>query len=103
MRDSLVDAKTQNGRRIFPSSVAATEKRQVEHLQRWFAIGVQYPWLEPVIRQLIKLPHNRVVDAIYWWIHKLHKGYIINSKVHPAKMSAKELWDAARQFMGIRS
>ena len=72
------------------------EKSQVEHLQRWFAIGVQFPWLEPVIRQLIKLPHNRLVDNLYWWVHKLHKGYIINSKVHPAKMSAKELWSAAQ-------
>jgi radical SAM superfamily enzyme YgiQ (UPF0313 family) len=79
------------------------EKRQIEHLQRWFAIGAQYPWLELVIQRLIKLPHNKLVDAAFWWIHKLHKGYVINRRVHPAKMSLKELWSAARQFMGIRS
>ncbi|HIQ05977.1 MAG TPA: radical SAM protein, partial [Anaerolineae bacterium] len=28
------------------------EKRQIEHLQRLFALGVEWPWLEPVIRWL---------------------------------------------------
>ena len=80
-----------------------SEKRQIEHLQRWFAIGTQAPWLEPVIRRLIKLPHNKLVNTLFWWIHKLHKGYVINRRVHPAQMSLKDLWSAARQFMGIRS
>jgi len=79
------------------------EKRQVEHLQRLFALGVQSPWLEPVIRRLIKLPHNKLVDNLFWWFHKLHKGYVINHRVHPAKMSPRELWDTARLFLGIRS
>ena len=39
------------------------EKTQVEHLQRLFAIGVEWPWLEPLIRRLIRLPHNRLVDT----------------------------------------
>ncbi len=41
------------------------DKRQREHLQRLFAIGVEWPWLEPVIRRLIKLPHNRFVDGSF--------------------------------------
>jgi radical SAM superfamily enzyme YgiQ (UPF0313 family) len=32
------------------------EKRQVENLQKLFAIGVEFPWLLPVIRRLIRLP-----------------------------------------------
>jgi anaerobic magnesium-protoporphyrin IX monomethyl ester cyclase len=79
------------------------EGRQVEHLQRLFALGAQMPRLEPLIRQLIKLPHNRLLDAILWWVHKLHKGFVINRRVHPTKMSPGELWSTARMFLGIRS
>ena len=55
------------------------DKSQREHLQRLFAIGAEWPWLEPVIRKLIKLPHNAVVDNSFWLVHKLHKGYAIYS------------------------
>jgi len=79
------------------------ERRQVEHLQRLFALGAQMPRLEPLIRQLIKLPNNRLLDAILWWMHKLHKGFVINRRVHPTKMSPGELWSTARMFLGIRS
>ncbi len=79
------------------------EKRQIEHLQRLFALGAQMPWLEPLIRRLIKLPHNRLVDTLFWWVHKLHKGLVINRRVHPAPMSLRDLWAAARLFFGIRS
>ena len=75
-----------------------SEKRQIEHLQRWFAIGAEFPWMEPVIRQLIKLPHNKVVDTLYWWIHKLFKGWMISRRVHPVKFSFRNLWNAAIHF-----
>lgn len=79
------------------------EKRQIEHLQRLFAFGVEWPWLEPVIRLLIRAPHNRVVDTLYWWAHKLFKGWMLKRRIHPARMSLKDLWVAARQLMSIRS
>jgi hypothetical protein len=79
------------------------EKRQIEHLQRWFAIGVEFPWLEPAIRRLIKLPHNKVVDTAYWWIHKLFKGYLLNRRVHPIKMTPRELFSAAVQFLKMNA
>lgn len=75
------------------------EKRQIEHLQRWFAIGVEFPWLEPLIRRLIRLPHNRFIDTVYWWTHKLFKGYLLNHRVHPIKRSPRALFEAAVQFM----
>ncbi|HXF60624.1 MAG TPA: radical SAM protein [Caldilineaceae bacterium] len=75
------------------------EKRQIEHLQRWFAIGVEYPWLEPVIRRLIKAPHNKFVDTLYWYIHKLFKGIILNRRVHPIKSNPRALFNAAVQFL----
>ncbi len=80
-----------------------SEKPQVEHLQRWFAIGVEYPWLEPLIRKLIKLPHNKFVDTSFWYIHKLFKGYLLNKRVHPIKANPRALWSAAKQFLQMDS
>ncbi len=79
------------------------EKRQVEHLQRLFAIGVEFPWLEPVIRWLIKLPHNRVVDTVFWWLHKLFKGYAIYHRVHPIKMNPLNLLRMAIHYMRMEA
>jgi hypothetical protein len=79
------------------------DKSQVEHLQRLFAIGVEWPRLEPLIRWLIKAPHNVVTDTLYWWMHKLFKGWMIKSRIHPVKMSPRDLFTAARQLMSIRS
>jgi hypothetical protein len=72
-------------------------------LQRLFALGAQMPRLEPLIRQIIKLPHFKLLDSVLWWLHKLHKGFVINRRVHPTKMSPRELWSTARMFLGIRS
>lgn len=79
------------------------DKRAREHLQRLFAIGVEWPRLEPVIRRLLKLPHNRVVDTLFWWVHKLHKGYAIYHRVHPIQASPAELLKTALHFMKIKS
>jgi hypothetical protein len=59
----------------------------MENLQRWFALGVEFPWLEPLIRVAAKVPHNKVTDTLYWWIHKLFKGYAITHRVHPFKLN----------------
>ena len=79
------------------------DKRQREHLQRLFAIGAEWPRLEPLIRRLIRLPHNRFVDGLFWWIHKLHKGYAIYTRVHPIKPNPLELLRTAVHFMRIKS
>ena len=80
-----------------------SDKRQREHLQRLFALGVEFPWLEPVIRQLIKLPHNAVVDNLFWLVHRLHKGYAIYHRVHPVDANPIELFKTAMHFMKINS
>jgi len=79
------------------------EKRQIEHLQRLFALGVEWPWLEPLIRLLIRLPHSRLVDTTFWWVHKLWKGYAIHTRVHPTKMSWRDLFRQALHFMRIEA
>jgi radical SAM superfamily enzyme YgiQ (UPF0313 family) len=80
-----------------------SDKRQREHLQRLFALGVEFPWLEPIIRQLIKLPHNTAVDNLFWLVHKLHKGYAIYHRVHPVDANPVELFKTAMHFMKINS
>ncbi|RIK28036.1 MAG: hypothetical protein DCC55_39010 [Chloroflexi bacterium] len=79
------------------------EKRQVEHLQRWFAIGVEYPWLEPLILRLIKLPHHPIVDKSYWFIHKLFKGYLLNRRVYATKFNPWQLFATAKHFFRMNA
>lgn len=79
------------------------EKRQVEHLQRWFAIGVEYPWLEPLILRLIKLPHHPLVDKSYWFIHKLFKGYLLNRRVYATKFNPWQLFATAKHFFRMNA
>jgi len=79
------------------------EQHQFEHLQRWFALGVEFPWLTSLIRWLIRLPHNRPVDAIYWWMHKLWKGYAIKKRVHPTPLSLQSLWSEIKHFMNLEA
>ena len=79
------------------------EKRQVEHLQRLFALGVEWPRLEPVIRRLIRLPHNRLVDSLFWWAHKLFKGYAIYNRIHPTKVNLSDLLRNAAHFFKLDS
>ncbi len=78
---------------------ASEHKRQMENLQRFFAIAVEWRALIPLIRQLIKLPSNK----LYWLIHKLWKGYAIARRVHPVKLSLRDYWELIRHFMRLRS
>jgi radical SAM superfamily enzyme YgiQ (UPF0313 family) len=79
------------------------EKQQMKYLQRWFALGVEFPWLEPAIRLLIKAPKNKFIDSLYWWIHKLWKGWAIAHRVHPIKITPKIIWDNARHFLQLEA
>ena len=79
------------------------DKRQREHLQRLFALGVEWPWLEPAIRRLIRLPHGRVIDALFWWLQKLYRGYAIYRRVHPVKAGPAKLLRTAMHYMRIKS
>ena len=72
------------------------EKIQMENLQRWFALGAELPWLKPLIRLVIRVPHNVVTDTLYWLIHKLFKGYAIGRRVHPFR---RDLRTVLRQLI----
>ena len=75
------------------------EKRQIENLQKLFALGVEFPWLRPVIRRLIRLPSNQ----LYWLVYKLWKGWAIKNRMFPFKMTPREYLDSALYYMRIRS
>ncbi|MGE5602073.1 MAG: B12-binding domain-containing radical SAM protein, partial [Nitrososphaerales archaeon] len=77
-------------------------KTRVEQLQRFFGIGVEWLWLEPLIRRLINLPHHPVTDTLFWWVHKLHKGYAIYRRVHPVRTHPAELLKLATHFIRLR-
>ena len=75
------------------------EKQQMENLQRFFAIAVEWPRLLPLIRFLIKLPRNR----LFWLVHKLWKGYALGTRVHPARLSLRGHIEMVRHYMRIKS
>jgi hypothetical protein len=79
------------------------EKLHMENLQRWFALGVEFPWLEPLIRLAIKVPHNKATDTIYWWLHKLFKGYAITHRVHPIKLNLRTILKQMIHFLRLEA
>jgi anaerobic magnesium-protoporphyrin IX monomethyl ester cyclase len=79
------------------------ERTQMENLQRWFALGVEFPWLEPLIRQLIKAPHNPVTDNLYWLVNKLFKGYVVSRRLHPFKIDIRMLWKQVIEFLRMET
>jgi anaerobic magnesium-protoporphyrin IX monomethyl ester cyclase len=71
------------------------EKRQVENLNKLFAMAVEWPWATGLVRQLIKLPPNPLFRLAY----KVWKGYAIKSRVHPYRPSLGEFIGTVRRFM----
>lgn len=75
------------------------EKRQIENLQKLFALTVEFPSLAPIVRHLINLPKN----PVFWLIYKLWKGYAIKRRMFPFRLTPGEYIRAAWQYMRIRS
>jgi anaerobic magnesium-protoporphyrin IX monomethyl ester cyclase len=74
-------------------------KRGLAVLQRFFAIGVEWSWLVPIIKRLMKLPDN----ALFFLLNKLWKGWAIKNRVHPVRMGLREVVETAWHFMRIKS
>jgi anaerobic magnesium-protoporphyrin IX monomethyl ester cyclase len=75
------------------------EKRQIENLQKLFALGVEFPFLVPIIRRLIRLPSNQ----LFWLVYKLWKGWAIKNRMFPFRMAPREYLDSALYYMRIKS
>jgi radical SAM superfamily enzyme YgiQ (UPF0313 family) len=74
-------------------------KRGLVILQRFFAIGVEWPRTLPLIRRLMTLPDN----PFFWLLNKLWKGWAIKNRVHPVKLGFREVVETAWHFMRIKS
>jgi hypothetical protein len=74
-------------------------KRGLSVLQRFFAIAVEWPWLTPLVRRLARVPDNR----LFWLLNKGWKGWAIKNRVHPVKLSLREVIETAWHFMRIKS
>jgi len=68
-------------------------------LQRFFAIGVEWPRTVPLIKRLMALPDN----PVFWLLNKLWKGWAIKNRVHPVRLSLREVLETAWHFMRIKS
>ena len=74
-------------------------KRGLAILQRFFAIGVEWSRTVPLIKRLMKLPDN----PLFWLLNKLWKGWAIKNRVHPVRLSLREIAETAWHFMRIKS
>lgn len=74
-------------------------KRGLAVLQRFFAIGVEWPRLVPLIQRLTRVPDN----LAFRLLNKMWKGWAIKERVHPVRLSVKEVLEIAWHFMRIRS
>jgi len=75
------------------------EKRQIENLQKLMGVTVEFPFLRPLVRQLVKLPPN----PVFWFIYKLWKGYALKQRIQPLHLSLGEWVHTVWQFMRVRS
>ncbi len=74
-------------------------KRGLAVLQRFFAIGVEWPRSVPLIKRLMKLPDN----FFFVLLNKLWKGWAIKNRIHPVRLSLGEMIETAWHFMRIKS
>jgi anaerobic magnesium-protoporphyrin IX monomethyl ester cyclase len=77
----------------------AAHKRGLAVLQRFFAIGVEWPRTVPLIKRITRLPDN----PVFLLLNKLWKGWAIKNRVHPVKLSLREVVETAWHFMRIKS
>jgi radical SAM superfamily enzyme YgiQ (UPF0313 family) len=74
-------------------------KRGLAVLQRFFAIGVEWPRLIPLIKRLIALPDN----PAFRLLNKLWKGWALRKRVYAVQLSLREAIEMAGHFMRIKS
>ena len=74
-------------------------KRALSVLQRFFAIAVEWPSLIPLVKRLTTIPDNR----LFWLLNKAWKGWAIKNRVHPVRLSLREVVETAWHFLRIKS
>jgi hypothetical protein len=92
---SLDDIDASAWERSVLSFSSASEKRQIENLNKLFAIAVEWPWLLGTVRWLVRLPANPLFRLAY----KLWKGIAIKNRIHPYRPSLGEFLRTVRRYM----
>lgn len=62
------------------------DKGKIENFSLLFGLVVEYPFLMPLVKVLIRLP----MRPVYFIIRKLWKGYCYRNRAYPYKISIKE-------------
>ena len=81
------------------------ERRQIENLQKLFAVTAEAPWLLPIVRRLVRLPSNLAFTSIFrWWYawcylrrimrHRLRCGDVMETLQVLFGIYPKEAFDA---------
>jgi anaerobic magnesium-protoporphyrin IX monomethyl ester cyclase len=71
------------------------EKRQIENLNKLFAVAVEWPKMTGLVRRLIRWPPNLLFRLVY----KLWKGWAIKNRIHPYRPSLREFVQTVQRFM----
>jgi anaerobic magnesium-protoporphyrin IX monomethyl ester cyclase len=74
---------------------APDEKRQIENLNKLFAVAVEWPKMTGLVRRLIRWPPNLLFRLVY----KLWKGWAIKNRIHPYRPSLREFVQTVQRFM----
>ena len=81
------------------SALKNPKRKQLERLQKLVSIGVEFPWLTPVIKFSLNLPF----DALYLFIMKLHKAFAYRFRIMPVKLGAIEVINLSWRYLFDRS
>ena len=72
------------------SIIIGRDKARFVNLQKFFALLVKFPWLEPVVKRLINLPENAAFRIVYQGVYGWHmRALIKTSWVKALKMYLK--------------
>ncbi len=74
------------------------DKRKIERLRTLFATVVEFRFLYPLVRLLIRLP----IECVSTFMDKLWRGYCIRHRIFPYSISIREYIHTLRVFLKTR-
>jgi anaerobic magnesium-protoporphyrin IX monomethyl ester cyclase len=80
-----------------PLRFADAHKRETENLQKLFAVLVEAPWLEPLVRPLLRLPPNLFLLSVFraWFL------YCYARRIVPHRLNWGHAAELLRNLFGI--
>jgi len=78
------------GPKFFETTIVKLEnKKQVEHLQKWFAVATAYPLLYKtgLLKLIINMPENKHIKNIYKFVYNKFRSYKDN-QLYGIKLSS---------------